>query len=224
MDDQSIQRLLTEVDNRFATARPHGATPTGSTSALVDAVRRRQGRQKRRRRFGALVVVFVVIGLSSWFFNIRFRAGMAQPLNTVAAGDDQTNSRHRTAALQQPTQNQRLSEEEIGRIKGEIAALDSEANRVERFVTLYKAVQTRDENLARFATLAAESHLSHAELSRLEIDRAAAIAVISADNFASQFNRREEAAVSYQSVLRNFPNSEWAVIAKQRLDNAEQMN
>ncbi len=57
-----------------------------------------------------------------------------------------------------------------------------------------------------------------------QIDRAAGIGVISADFLANELDRAAEAAESYRSVVKHFPESRWAAVARERLSQIEMMN
>jgi hypothetical protein len=117
-----------------------------------------------------------------------------------------------------------LSEQEILRLRAEIAALDAEANRAQQFVELYRAEEVRRELLASAEPAPVEPLLPPAVVAQLEIDRAAAITVISADTRAKEFSRADEAAESYRSVLELFPDSRWASVARERLAQVGHMN
>jgi hypothetical protein len=219
MNDDELHRLLNHADARFRECTQSDA------AALVAAVHRRRLRQLRRRRLGVLAILLVATGLSTWSWNDGFWRSINRHVEAVAsnAASDGIGERKTTAISESP-RFQQLDDEEIARLKAEIAALDAEANQARRFVELYRADEARRQRLAAVDFVPAEPLLPPDVVARLEIDRAAAITVISADVRAKEFNRADEAAESYRSVMKHFPDSRWANIAEQRLNQIQHMN
>jgi hypothetical protein len=229
MNDYHLQEMLTQADERFA--RAASPTPDRVRSSFVETVRRRHASQQRRRRGVGVFAAFVVIGLSVWSLSAGRWRRTHHALDTIASNaDSQITEANPTAsidgsALTTGVGGQRpLRPEEIARLQTEIAALDAEANRARRLVAIYREGESRRQRLAALQAAAAEPLISPESLAELEINRAAAITVTSADAQANQFNRTAEAADSYRSVITHFPSSRWAGIARQRLTALEQMN
>jgi hypothetical protein len=168
-----------------------------------------------------LAIVVVLGGLSAWSLSAGLVRGTRLAQETIASNGA---ARRDGAGSNGPALGLRLRPVEIKRIQAEIAALDAEANRVLRLVDLYRAAEVRRERLALLEAAPAEPVLPPDMLAELEIDRAAAITVTSADAQANQFNQLDEAAESYQSVITHFPTSRWASIARQRLAGIQHMN
>ncbi len=223
MDDNQLLRLLTDADARFQTAARGDARPPESLMEFVDAVRdRRRIQIRRRQRLGALAVLFFILGLAGWSWNRGSGLHSNGPRDAIASSESVEQSGAPTADA--PTKERRLRDDEIARLTSVIAALDAEANRVRQFVELYRAAEARREMLAAGEPAPAEPLLPPDVVAQLEIDRAAAITVISADSQASEFNRLDEAAESYRSVLQHFPDSRWASVARDRLAQVQLMN
>jgi TolA-binding protein len=221
MNDDNLQQLLKQADDRFQAATLSGATSRMAGTAFVESVRHQRARQVRRRTaLGVVAVVLFVSGLSSWSWN----AGKWSDTDADTVASNSVNERTdytKATSSERPTERQRLSDDEIARLKAEIAALDVEVNHARRFIELYQAAEARRERLAAVEAHA-EPLLSPRALADLEIDRAAAISVISADAQANEFNRPADAADAYRSVVKHFPDSRWASVARERL--AQTMN
>jgi hypothetical protein len=226
MNNYDLEQLLRQADERFCTVSTGNADRLAGNAVFVDAVRCRRHRQARRRTTLGVLAVFLFAGvISTWSLSGSFNGGTDQTLNSMAASPmRQPTDLPGDIADQVPPPGRRLSEDEITRLKAEIAALDAEANRARQFVELYRAAESRRERLAAAKTALNEPLLPPQVLAELQIDRAAAITVLSADLQANAFDRRDEATDAYQSVLKHFPNSRWANIAKQRLAQVQHMN
>ena len=146
-------------------------------------------------------------------------------MEAVAAHDaSEWKPERETTSAHPVAPSKRLGNDEIARLKAEIAALNAQADQARRFVELYRTAEARREMLAAGEPALDEPLLPPAVIAQLEIDRAAAITVISADAQASEFNRLDDAAESYRSVLRHFPDSRWANVARDRLAQVPHMN
>jgi hypothetical protein len=229
MNEDQLKNLLTQADERFGLTVTR--TPSHGHAEFVEAVRLRHARHLRRRRnLGVLAVVVVLGGLSAWSLSAGLVRGTRLDQETIAsnatAQTDGAESKTTVDASASTTGSvaRRLRPEEIERLQAEIAALDAEVNRALRLVDLYRAAEVRRERLALLEAAPAEPVLPPEIQAELEIDRAAAITVTSADTQANQFNQPEEAAESYQSVITLFPTSRWASIARQRLAGNQHMN
>jgi hypothetical protein len=219
MNDNALQEALNRADERFRTSAQSDPT------AFVAAVHRRRLLRLRRRRLGALAVLLLAGGVSAWSLNIGLRGGPDSQRNAIASNAlNQPSVTSGKLTNEPPSAGAPLSDDEINRLKAEIAALDAEANRVRRFVELYQAAEARRERIAAATAVDVEPLLPPQVVADLEVDRAAAITVLSADLQANAFHRRAEATDAYRSVLKHFPNSRWASIAKQRLAQVQHMN
>jgi len=225
MQDDWLAETLQHADERFQRGKDSARGGT-NTASFVDSVRRRRAQQVRRRQgLGVLAVLLMTVGVSAWSLNADIWKGGEEYTDAIAsAAATHLNGAPQSAAATEPTQDGRLREEEIAQLKAEIAALDAEANRARRFVELYQAAEARRERLAAAELAVDEPLLPTDVLAQLQIDRAAAITVISADSQANEFNRPEEAAESYRSVLKHFPGSRWASVARERLAQIQHMN
>ena len=223
MNDETLQELLKQADERFqAAASGERAANVGGT-AFVDAVRRQRARQARRRTsLGVLAVILLTAGVSAWSLSADIWRGLDRSAELIASKESSESIGGREfAASSVPTDGYRLRDDKIARLKAQIDALDAEANQAHRFVELYQAAEARRERLAAIEAHS-EPFLSPQALADLEIDRAAAITVISADSQANEFNRAADAADAYRSVVKHFPGSRWASVARERL--AQTMN
>jgi hypothetical protein len=219
MNDDALQEVLNRADERFRTSAQSDPT------AFVAAVHRRRLLRLRRRRLGAVAVLLLAGGLSAWSLNIGLRGGPDPQRNSIASiTANQPSITSGKLTNESPPARAPLSDDEINRLKAEIAALDAEANRVRQYVELYRAAESRRERLAAATAVDVEPLLPPQVVADLEVDRAAAITVLSADLQANAFQRRDEASDAYRSVLKHFPNSRWAHIAEQRLAQVQHMN
>ena len=136
----------------------------------------------------------------------------------VATNDAPVRETIQPVPVEQPAQGRQLSADEVARLKAEIAALDAEASRAHRFVELLQAAELRPERLAEAEALGPPALLSPQVIADLQVDRAAATTIVAADAEAHKFNRPADADESYRSVLKHFPSSRWATIARARLE------
>jgi hypothetical protein len=230
MNDDPLHKLLIQADERLGRALE--ATSDRGDAAFIEAVRSRRSRLVRRRRsIGALAVLMLVGGFSAWSWSAGHWGGLNHIPDTIASNAENHPDKAEPVAttnVPAPTTGggarRQLRPDEIKRLQVEIAALDAEANRALLLVDLYRAAETRSERLAALEAASAEPALPAAMLAELEIDRAAAITVTSADAQANRFNQPEEAAESYRSVLTHFPSSRWASVARERMAQARHMN
>jgi hypothetical protein len=214
MNDESLQALLRDADERFC-----GTCATGSVSAEAVATiyHRRVAQRRRRMTLGGLAVFLLVAGLTALSWQAEFWPGDESSPAVAASAEDVP-----VKSTNEPAQGRRIGGDEIARLRAEIAALDAEANRAQRFVELYRAAEARRKRLARAD--AEVALLANEELASFQIDRAAATTIISADAQANLFHRSAEAAEAYRSTMEHFPESRWAAVAKERLAKIESMN
>ena len=171
----------------------------------------------------ALAAVLVLLaGVVGWPWNLGLWGD--RPIEAVAANEESDADRDAPLLTANQPAQIRLRDEEVARLKAEIAALDAEANQAQRFVELYQAAESRRDRLAAAEAASTEPLLSPQVLADLEIDRAAAITVLSADAQARHDNRPDEATEAYQSVSEHFPDSRWASVARERLVQLRSMN
>jgi hypothetical protein len=195
MNDNELRERLLLAD---AAASP---TVPDCTGIDVEAIRARARRETLHRR--AVIV------------SIAALAGMTAIIAS--------RPRHEPELQLEPTiaHDRALSAVEIEVLKHEIAALDTQARRAEALVDRLRHadrfVELSDESVIRqIATIDATPDE--------QIDRAAGIGVISADFLANELHRVAEAAESYRSVVKHFPESRWAAVARERLLQIEMMN
>jgi hypothetical protein len=221
MNDETLAELLKQTDERFQTVGSPETAASANGAAFIDAVHRGRARLvQQRTALGVLAVLFLAGGISAWGLNI----GLKSRTDHLADVTNQRASDAQGKTTDAPVARPKLNDEDIARLKAEIAALDAEANRVRQFVELYRAAEDRHERLAAANMALKEPLLPPQVLAELQIDRAAAITVLSADLQANTFERRDKATDAYRSVLKHFPNSRWASIAEQRLAQVQHMN
>ncbi len=195
MNDNELRELLLRADAATSTTR------AGCAEVDIAAIRARARRQTIQHR--AVIVSMAVFAVMVAFFASR--------------------PRHEPDVQSGPTiaQHRPLSPAEIEALKHEIAVLDAEALRAQ---TLVDRLQHAD----RIAAIGEDSIVvpiaTIDSTPGEQIDRAAGIGVISADFLANELHRAAEAAESYRSVLKHFPNSRWATVARERLAQIEMMN
>jgi TolA-binding protein len=196
MNDHELRELLLRADA--------DAWVTRSNRAAVDTAVIRNRERRRSLRNRAIVAAIAMIGCAATLVALQ--------------GRDASNGQAESFVAQTP----RLSPEEIDALKSQIAVLDAEARSA-------RSVVDRLRRAERFAMLeseiAAVEPISAQDSTPSEqIERAAGIGITSADFLAGELNRRQEAAKSYRAVVKHFPQSRWASVARQRLSQMDMMN
>jgi len=215
MNDDMLQDLLNRADEQYQRAKEAGAV-RGTAAAYVFAGRRRAQEIRQRNRLGILTVLFLLGGFSAWSLTGDWRSSELTH-DAVATNGAPERETIQPVPVERLAQGRQLPAEEVARLKAEIAALDSEASRAHRFVELLQASELRRERLAQAEAADPPALLSPQALADLQLDRAAATTIVAADAEAQKFNRPADATESYRSVLKYFPQSRWAAVARTRL-------
>jgi hypothetical protein len=204
MNDDQIRALLKKVDEgSWPTALPGG-------SRLVIRIRAEARRRHTRNRVvlaacGLLVAALVPLGISRWSLP-QVVMDRDPPLRVTA----------------RIAERAERSGEEIKQLRHELAHLDAEARHAQAVADALAHRRRLAELQDRLAELAAPAPLHViADAGR---DRAAQIGVIAAAALAEKFDQPVAAAESYRSVVEHFPESRWATVARERLEQMEHMN
>jgi hypothetical protein len=229
MTDDRLHDLLARTDEQIQAqiaAAQDRACAIGSASAdLVQSVQHRSRQQRRRTSLGVLAVFLIIGGLTARSSRESLRRNGARVAEHGATESvDAPKDDVRPAPTTEGGARRQLRAEEVARLKAEIARLEAEADAAGRFVKLYQAAELRRQRLAAAEQLMNVPLLPPHAVADLEIDRAAATTVIAADAQANTFHRPSEAADTYRSVLVHFPDSQWATVARARLEEMERMN
>jgi cytoskeletal protein RodZ len=223
MNDDQLRQRLQQADEHLAGVRV--STPANGPTGLIEAIHRRRRRQIRHRAtLGVLAVLVLTATVASLAWNGPLSSALptskrTDPTRELVSVDNRLPN---TAKESSPAAAQ--SGENIARLTAQIAALEAEASRARRLAKLYQAAASRDSKRTMTASASTQSALPSDVVADLQIDRAAAIAVLSADAQANDFHRPAEAVASYRSVLEYFPSSNWASVAQERLAQMEHMN
>jgi len=130
----------------------------------------------------------------------------------------------RGSALPQPVNEPAVvqveqSQPDIAQIKAEIERLHREAD-----TRLAVVLRTQEilEEMRRFDELKRQPPLPDAVANaRREVDQAAYTLVSQADRMCRELDLCDSAAVKYRRVVELFPETRWAVVARQRLSELE---
>lgn len=97
----------------------------------------------------------------------------------------------------------------------QIAALEAQAAAHAELAERLEQAELQARRLARAQRALAA--LSPLVLIEREADRAAMLAIAEADRLLNELNRRDAAAAEYRRTIELFPQSHWAVVARDRL-------
>ena len=197
MDDASLQELLR------AAGRSEGPPPTVRPD-LADRVRRLRTRRHRTRNvLGGLLAAAVLLGASTWM--VYHAVGPTQTTNNPIA--DGTS----------PSQEVRapFSEDDVQRLRGEIAELAAEAQRRQRVVEELTRRQRSRRQIARFQKYVDQP--DPLEVARIEIEKTAFLMV---DHVQEQplLSPDSHPADEYRRILEHFPGTKGAHTAEKRLN------
>ncbi|HZZ27217.1 MAG TPA: hypothetical protein VFE46_04350 [Pirellulales bacterium] len=199
---------------RTLQAADAAATPPLPQADLPQQVRQRHARQLRTVRkwkIGVAGTAMMLVCIATFIIahKLPVRPGDAAPMDATLAGNPRA----------EPGANG-LSPSDILQLRVQADALGAEADALQRQLTAVRQEQTRQDLRDEYRRqLAANAQTDTGESA---IDRAAAIALCQGDYYWEQ-QARQPARAAYQSVLDNFPQSHWAVVAQERL-NQFQMN
>jgi hypothetical protein len=160
----------------------------------LEARFRRLRRRSRGWLWAAAAAVAIAAGLGLWASRRR-PTTTDEPLVREVAGDP---------------------DEKADRLRDEMARLEAEVKLrmtvVRHMLALEAALDRRDE-LRRV-----RARLDAAERIAREIDEAAGVIVYDADRTGRQEGGRESAIAAYRDVIRLFPRTRWAELARKRLN------
>jgi hypothetical protein len=189
MGDEPLRRILQEAD---AAAGPPPDLPAG----LARRVRRLAVRRRRVRfGFSAAAAIALSVGMTALWFQAPTPSGLSGGSRIV----------------------QRPEPADVESIRAEIEGLRREAD-----VRLAVAQRTQEilEQMRR-----AEALTKHAVPlpdpvadARRELDKAAYTLVSQADRMCRELDLCDSAAIKYQRVVELFPETPWATVARQRLE------
>ncbi|MBN2582921.1 MAG: hypothetical protein JXL80_07630 [Planctomycetes bacterium] len=169
------------------------ATATPDTAAdLADRVRGRDRIRRARRalagRLAAAAAVLIVVGVGAFYA-------------TLHRGAETGNGGEAAASAEM--------------LQARIAALDSDARVAMSCAAAIERAERRSRGRRRLELLTARP--DPLEVAQRNLDAAAFMAVYHADGLARDDRTRAEAIRTYQEVIRLFPETRWAAVARQRL-------
>lgn len=197
MNRDPVETLLQRAD------RAAGPPPAGPAD-LADRVRQLAGRRHRTQvviRTAAAAVVAIGLGLA-------IRSAAVRP----GVDDGQ-------AVSQQPAPAPSPSDEEVTRLRMEIAQLRREADDLAEQIRGMAVIQQQRQRLDRLER--AVARLESGEEVRAEMERAAFTIVYQADRMYRELGRRESAVEAYREAIRLFPETASAQIARTRLSEID---
>ena len=201
--EDELKDLLRRAD---ADASPHSAP-----DYLSAGVRRLMAR--RRRRFRATVAataaaVMLCASAGLWL--------IAQRGETAISQDD--------PAVVQVAQEKPLDDNaEIARLRVRIARLEGDTRRREEAILQMQADAEAEREKEQLATRVETLEEITRQIAR-DVDEAAFVAVFYADLMRDRHGRVEEALATYRDVIRLFPQTPSAQLAKRRLIEIEKPN
>ena len=201
MNDDRIEQLIRQADASADTPRAPGD--------LAGRVERKYRRRQRVRRTATLcgAVGVVALGVGVW--------------QMAGNSDDRSGSRGSIARTDDATLTPALSLQGRG---GRIAEVEAELAELRAKIAMHEAVIER--------LLADEKHRRHMAEARAilaqpdpieqldrQMDRTAYIIVLYANRKLELYDLRESAAEDYRRVIELFPDSHWADVARQNLND-----
>jgi len=202
MSDDALRDILKRAD---ATAE----APPKMPADLAARVRRRAARRSRTRVMGGCVAAAVVVlatGVTAYFWS---------------ASDTNIPNRDPAANAVVNADSEQYADSDMAAIRAELDALRREAD-----ARLAVARRTR-EILGRMEKADAASETEEevpdaVANARREVDRAAYTLVVQADRMCREMKLCDSAMVKYERVIRLFPETRWATVAKDRLNEIRQ--
>ncbi|OHB66693.1 MAG: hypothetical protein A2V70_01940 [Planctomycetes bacterium RBG_13_63_9] len=198
MNDDYLESLLRDAGRRFA-------QPSQPRAELADRVRRLHRQRLRRRNVagGSLVVILLIVGVTSAFF----LPGGSTPLTKVPV-----------ARRPEPSPAVgRLSAEEVGRLRAEMAQLAAEAERRHQAVRR----MIREQHLRRQIALVQRSSVgpNPEELAQISLEKTAFIVLDYAERRSGDAGGTEgdQRETEYRRIVECFPNTKAAETAKMKL-------
>jgi hypothetical protein len=171
-----------------------GADTPQPPADLAQRVRRRaeqQQRQARAIRLSAGTVAVLIAAVISIRGLVGLRQSSAPPLDAS----------------------------QIARLRSEADEFGARANAMQRQIDRLRSELARQELREEYARLSAAAR--DEDVGQTAIDRAASIAVTEGDFLWEVRHDRADARAAYERTLSNFPESQWATVARERI---EQLN
>lgn len=192
MNRDDLESLLQRAD------RAAGPPPAGPAD-LADRVRRLARRRHRTRVVVRAAVAAVVV------------AGLGLAVHSAAVRNEPSE----LTTAQQPTPPDPASNEEVARLRSEIAQLRQEANALAEQIRGMTAIQEQRQRLDQLEQ--AVARLESGEEVRGEMERAAFTIVYQADRMYRELGLRDSAVEAYREAVKLFPDTPSAEIARTRL-------
>lgn len=205
MDDLQLRELLREAEP----ASP--AAPVDAQAYSVLIARRFRHKRTVQRMSATMAAVLLVLTAAAvtqdWF-----------PLGGENGNVAERSQQQRSIS---DTPKPPLTESQIAAIEREIAELHQQADAAHALARRLVIAELRVE-AERLASELAVSP-TYSELAARATDDAARTAVVQADALANKFGHRDEAQASYRAVLEKYPESQWAIVARERLEQTDSM-
>jgi hypothetical protein len=202
MPEDPIKRLLRKADLAAGPPNPQGD--------LVEKVFRLARRREAVTRWAVAAGIVLALG-AGLMVRMAGPGGKQRPQDQVAEAQRRPpttiDTAHRPPADQTPA----------GRLRAEIASLRAEADSRASVVEHMLAAEQRRKSLARYRQRRAWP--DPGEQVERQMDRAALAMVFQADRMSRQVELRAPAMAIYHRTIELFPESRWADVARQRLDN-----
>ena len=202
MSEDPIKQLLRRADQ--------AAGPPNSQGDLVERVFRLAGRRAAVTRWAVAAGIVLALG-AGLMVRIAGPGGGRRPQDQVADAQRQPSTNIDTPngppAAQTPA----------SRLRAEIASLRAEADSRTAVVEHMLAAEQRRKSLDRYRRYRAWP--DPGEQVERQMDRAALAMVFQADRMSRQVELRAPAMAIYHRTIELFPESRWADVARQRLEN-----
>ena len=205
MNDDRIEQLIRQADASADTPR--------ATDDLAGRVERRYRRRLRVRRTATLCVAvgLVAVGIGVW--------------RMAGDGDDRLQKHGSAARTDDATLTPALSlegrggeeAERIAEVEAELAELRSKIAMHEAVIERLLADEKYRQDLAEARAILAQPDPIE-QLDR-ELDHTAYIIVLDANRKLELYDLRDSAADDYRSVIEQYPDSHWADVARQNLND-----
>ena len=203
MSEDPIKRLLRKADLAAGTPNLRGD--------VVERVFRLARRRAAVTRWAAAAGIVLALGAAGVMVRIAGRGGGQRPQGQVADAQKQP-------ATSMDTPNSLPAPQTpASRLRAEIASLRAEADSRTAVVEHMLAAEQRRKSLARYRRR--RDWPDPGEQVERQMDRAALAMVFQADRMSRQVELRAPAMAIYHRTIELFPESRWADVARQRLEN-----
>lgn len=203
MSEDPIKELLRKVDL--------AAGPPNSQGDLVARVFRLARRRAAVTRWAAAAGIVLALGAAGLMVRIAGPGGAQRPQGQLADAQ-----RRPSTSIDTPN-GPPAAQTPGSRLRAEIASLRAEADSRAAVVEHMLAAEQRRKSLARYRRQRAWP--DPGEQVERRMDRAALAMVFQADRMYGQTETRAPAMAIYHRTIELFPESRWADVARQRLEN-----